>query len=284
MVDRAYGVKQSDFTAQTSILPGSYLGFFANGYNYKITYDNFLSGLGVTGSIAQDGAVTGTPVLDIQGTVNLIRNLEDGAGIVTNVSAENGITIAHNFTVDTTGEPLMQDIADPSPTFVSLVAGAGINLTTSGTTIEIESEEATKATRGQVSMQGNGTATTIAGTSTPALVAGTWTVYGDNLQMTGTTAGRLTYTGATVQHLRFYAAITIQPSANNNQQISLYLAKNGSVISESRIEANVSHGSVVAMSTSWQNDMSANDYVEVYVQNATSTTTLIVSRAVLSVH
>jgi len=99
MVDRAYGVKQSDFTQQTSIISGSFLGFFANGYNYKISYDNFLGGLGVTGSIAQDGASTGTPVLDIQGTVNLIRNIEDGSGIVTNVSPENGITIAHNFFV-----------------------------------------------------------------------------------------------------------------------------------------------------------------------------------------
>ena len=83
MTDRAYGVKQSDFTQQNSILSGSYLGFFANGYNYKISYSNFLSGLGVTGTIVQDGAVSGTPVLDVQGTVNNIRNIEDGSGIVT---------------------------------------------------------------------------------------------------------------------------------------------------------------------------------------------------------
>lgn len=94
MVDRASGVKQSNFTAQTSIVSGSYIGFFANGYNYKISYDNFLSGLGVTGTIEQDGDVTGVPVLDVDGTINKIRNLEAGTGIAIEVSAENGITIS----------------------------------------------------------------------------------------------------------------------------------------------------------------------------------------------
>jgi hypothetical protein len=100
MVDRAYGVKQSNFTAQTSIVSGSYIGFFAGGYNYKITYDNFISGLGVTGTIVQDGAVTGVPVLDTQGTVNNIRNLEAGTGINIAVSAENGITISATQNAD----------------------------------------------------------------------------------------------------------------------------------------------------------------------------------------
>ena len=174
MVNRAEGVKQSDFTAQTSIPAGSYLGFFASGYNYKITYENFIGTLGVTGTIAQDGNVSATPVLDVQGTINYIRNIEDGYGIVANVSAENGITLSHNFTVDTTGEAIMQSPATASPTFVSIVGGLGITVTTVDATIVIEANEADSYAT--VTMHGNTTETVIASTATPVLVAGTWVV------------------------------------------------------------------------------------------------------------
>ena len=281
MSDRAYGVKQSDFTAQTSIPSGSFLGFFANGYNYKISYTNFLSGLGVTGTIVQDGAVTGTPVLDVQGTVNNIRNIEDGAGIVTNVSAENGIEIAHNFTVDTTGEPLMLNISDPSPTFVSLVAGNGIDLSTVGDTIEISAQQA--QLYGQVYMQGNSTATVVASTATAVLVAGTWTVDLSG-SFTGTTGGRLTYTGSETQVVRVSAALSLDPTSGSNQHISVYIAKNGTTIAGSRQEAHISHGADMNMSTTWQLSMANNDYIEVFVQNATATNNITVSRAVLSIH
>lgn len=281
MSDRAYGVKQSDFTAQTSIPSGSFLGFFANGYNYKISYTNFISGLGVTGTIVQDGAVTGTPVLDVQGTVNNIRNLEDGPGIVTNVSAENGIEISHNFTVDTTGEPLMQNISDPSPTFVSLVAGVGIDIATSGTTIEISNQLA--AIYGQVYMQGNSTATVIASTATPVKVAGTWTV-DIGSSFTGTTGGRLTYTGAETQVCRVETSLSLAPVSGANQHISVYLAKNGTTIAGSRQIAHISNGAEMNMSLTWQLSLATNDYIEVFVQNGTATNNITVSRAVLSIH
>lgn len=281
MSDRAYGVKQSDFTAQASIPSGSFLGFFANGYNYKISYTNFISGLGVTGTIVQDGAVTGTPVLDVQGTVNNIRNLEDGPGIVTNVSAENGIEISHNFTVDTTGEPLMQNISDPSPTFVSLVAGVGIDIATSGTTIEISNQLA--AIYGQVYMQGNSTATVIASTATPVKVAGTWTV-DIGSSFTGTTGGRLTYTGAETQVCRVETSLSLDPVSGANQHISVYLAKNGTTIAGSRQMAHISHGAEMNMSLTWQLSLATNDYIEVFVQNGTATNNITVSRAVLSIH
>jgi hypothetical protein len=279
MADRAYGVKQSEFTAQTSILAGSYLGFFANGYNYKITYDNFLSGLGVTGSIAQDGAVTGTPVLDIQGTVNLIRNLEDGSGIVTNVSAENGITIAHNFTVNSTGEPLMQNIAAASPTFVSLVGGVGIAVTTSGQTIEIASTEA--ASYASVSMAGNATATTIASTATPVKVAGTFTLGDISAGWTGATDGKLTHTGQTGRHV-VNAIATLDASSGSNHKISLFIAKNGSIVS-TKMTDTISSGAPRALATFANIVLNQNDYLELYVRNESTTDGVIAVNAVLSV-
>ena len=279
MYERSYGVKQSDFTQQTSIISGSFLGFFANGYNYKISYDNFLGGLGVTGSIDEDGAVTGTPVLDIQGTVNYIRNLEDGSGIVTNVSAENGITIAHNFTVNTTGEPLMQDIASASPTFVSLVGGTGIAVTTSGDTIEISSTEA--ASFASVSMAGNATATVIASTATPVKVAGTFVVGDISTGWTATTNGRITHTGPTGRHI-VNAIATLDVASGSNHLISLFIAKNGAVIS-TKMTDTVSSGLPRAIATFANLVLNQNDYVELFVRNESTTTSVIAVNAVLSV-
>jgi len=279
MVDRAYGTKQSDFTAQTSILPGSFLGFFANGYNYKITYDNFLGGLGVTGTIQQDGAVTGTPVLDIQGVNNFIRNLEDGAGIVTNVSPDNGIEISHNFTVNSTGEPLMQNIAAASPTFVSLIGGTGIAVVTSGQTIEISSTS--EASYASVSMAANATATTIASTTVPVKAAGTFVVGDVSSGFTANTTGRITYTGQTSRHIA-NAVVTLDVASGNNRLLSVYIAKNGTVVS-TKMTDTVSAASPRAIATFFSGVLNQNDYLEIFVQNETTTDSVIAVNAVLSV-
>lgn len=279
MVDRAYGVKQSDFTAQTSIISGSFLGFFANGYNYKISYDNFLSGLGVTGTIAQDGAVTGTPVLDIQGVDNFIRNIEDGAGIVTNISPDNGIEIAHNFTVNSTGEPLMQNISAASPTLVSLIGGTGIAVATSGETIEISSTEA--ATYASVSVEGNATTTTISSTATPVKAVATFVVGDVSSGFTASTNGRITYTGQTSRHIA-NAIVTLNVSSGSNHAISVYIAKNGTVAS-TKMTDTISAGAPRAIATFFSGTLNQNDYLEIFVQNGSTTDSVIAVNAVLSV-
>ena len=283
MVERTYGVRQSDFEALTSITPGSYFGFFYNGYNYKITYANFISGLGVTGTIVQDGDITGTPVLDVSGTVNNIRNLENGTGIACSVSAQNGITVAHNFTVNATGSPLMLNTTALSPTFVSLVAGTGITLTAASSTITIANTTAVAQVRGQVYMQSNATATVIASTATPVLVAGTWTV-DLSTNATCTTAGRITYTGTTTQVLTINAALSLDPASGSNQNLQVYLYKNGSAIAGSRIESKVNNSEHLAVPLVYQISMATNDYIEIYVQNSTATNNITVSRAVLSIN
>jgi hypothetical protein len=123
------GRKKSNFPASPTTLAGANLDFFVQGVNYKITYENFIAGLGVTGTLEQEGNVLGTPVLDIQGTVNNIRNLENGAGVKASVSPEGGITLEHNFTADNSGLPILANPALASPTIRSLIAGDGITVT-----------------------------------------------------------------------------------------------------------------------------------------------------------
>jgi hypothetical protein len=137
--------------------------------------------------------------------------------------------------------------------------------------------------RGQVYMQGNSTATVIASTATPVLVAGTWTV-DLSTNATCTTAGRITYTGTTTQILKINAALSLDPASGSNQNLQVYLYKNGAAIAGSRMEAKINSGEHKEVSLVYQISMATNDYIEIYVQNSTATNNITVSRAVLSIN
>lgn len=278
MVERSYGVRQSEFVVQTSILAGSSFGFFNNGYNYQITYANFLNGLGVTGTISQVGDVTGVPVLDISGVNNYIRNLEEGSGISLNLSAEDGIEISHNFTIDSVGQPIVQNGGSASPTFVSIEAGTGIAVATTGTRVVISSTEALSFAT--VTMAGNSTATTIASTATPVKAAGTFVVGDVSTGYTASTNGRITYTGATSRHI-VNALATLDVSSGSNHKISLFIAKNGTVIS-TKMTDTISAGAPRALATFINLVLNQNDYLEVFVRNESTTDSVIAINVQLS--
>lgn len=129
MTNQARGRKTSGFPSSTTIPSDAKLSYISAGVNYQIPIANFESELGVTGTIVQDGDVTGVPVLDTQGTVNNIRNIEPGAGISASVSVGNGITLEHNFQVGSGGVPVLTGIANDSPMIGDIVAGDNITLT-----------------------------------------------------------------------------------------------------------------------------------------------------------
>lgn len=129
MTNRARGRKTSGFPSSTTIPSDAVISFISGGVNYQIPIGNFESELGVTGTIVQDGDVTGVPVLDTQGSVNNIRNIEPGAGIAASVSAENGITIEHNFQSGSGGVPVLTNAAASSPMIGDIIAGQNITVT-----------------------------------------------------------------------------------------------------------------------------------------------------------
>ena len=279
MVERSYGVRQSEFVQQTSILAGSSFGFFNNGYNYQITYANFLNGLGVTGTISQVGDVTGVPVLDISGVNNYIRNLEEGSGISLNLSAEDGIEISHNFTIDSVGEPIVQNGGAASPTFVSIEGGAGIAVDTTGTRVVISSTETLSFAT--ITMAGNSTATTIASTATAVKAAGTFVVGDVSSGFTAATSGRITHTGPQSRHV-INALVTLDAASGSNHLLSIFIAVNGSIVS-TKMTDTVSHGSPRAIATFINIVLDTDDYVEIFVRNESATTNVIAVNAVLSI-
>lgn len=277
MVDRAQGRKKSQFTQQSTVLANSYMDYFVNGTNYKIAYTDFVGGLGVTGTIVQEGAVTGTPVLDVDGTINNIRNLENGSGIVTNVSAENGITIAHNISYDTTGAPLFLNTTATSPVIASIVAGNGISVTSTDNYVTID--QVGIAEYANVTMHGNSTETVISSIATAVKVAGTFVV-GDEAGYTGDTTGRITHTGNTARHI-INAIISISVASGTNHRISMYIAKNGAVIPSTKTTATTSSGLYRSLATFANLELDDGDYVEIFVRNESTTDNLIVLDAII---
>lgn len=130
--------KISDFTAQSTFQSGDQLNIVRSSTNFKIDVSNLASFLGVTGTIQPVGSGSAIPVLEQpSATSNNIRGVESGSGILASISAQNGITLKHNFTFDKTGQALVVDETIASPVFKSIVAGSGISVGTSGNTIVV---------------------------------------------------------------------------------------------------------------------------------------------------
>lgn len=127
------------------------------------------------------------------------------------------------------------------------------------------------STKGFMYMLNNTTDTTIgvANVNTWVKATGT-TTSGTNSKFTHTT-NRLTYNGAFTSSFLVTLNATVR-SAGTNQSISIGVAKNGTIITESEgivrtATANVEHGG----STQAVLEMVANDYVELFVRNTSST-------------
>ncbi len=277
MAGNSQGRKKSEFIQQGTVLANSYLDYVVNGTNYKISYDNFVANLGVTGSIVQDGAVTGAPVLDVDGTVNRIRTIENGSGVLANVSAENGIKLSHNFVNDGTGTPLFLSTTADQPVFASLVAGNGIALTSTDNYVTIAQEGI--AEYANVHMHGNATETVIAATATPVKVAGTFIV-GDEAGYTGDTTGRITHTGNTARHI-INAIISMTVASGTNHTVSMYIALNGIVIPSTKTTTTTSSGLYRSLATFANLELDEGDYVEIFVRNESTTDNLIVLDAII---
>jgi hypothetical protein len=150
-------------------------------------------------------------------------------------------------------------------------------------------EIADSETDGLLAFTGNSTATVISTINTPVLVAGTWTVVEVN-QMTGTTAGRLTTDSERKNvHLPVDVALGVYPDGGGTKDVTAYVYVNGSKEAASATQFETTGSKPAYVSIPWQvvfnpADPSAPTFVEVYIENNTDTTNLIVSTAKLRVN
>lgn len=131
-----------------------------------------------------------------------------------------------------------------------------------------------------LSLNGNATVTTISVINTPVLVAGTWTCQRESL-LTCTTAGRATYDAERDIVLPIDVIATIDPVSDSD--VTVYVALNGSIISDSGIKTFVKSTDPQAISTMWQLNLSNGDFLEVFVENNTGTANITVTDAIFRV-
>ena len=126
------GVKKSNFTFLDDIPDNASFDFVSDGTNFSITKADFLAALGVTGTLSQLGDPLGTPILNIAGTDNQIRNLEAGSGINVSVSPNLGALIKHNFQAGVGGISVLSDITEASPVIRNITGISGVDVSLSG--------------------------------------------------------------------------------------------------------------------------------------------------------
>lgn len=90
------------------------------------------------------------------------------------------------------------------------------------------------------------------------------------------TSNRIKYIGTPDKHCEIRAVVSLTCSGSN-QVLGFKIAKNGVVIDTSSVRHTIGSGSeVIAISVSGYEDVSADDYFELFVTNETSTATITI--------
>jgi hypothetical protein len=134
--------------------------------------------------------------------------------------------------------------------------------------IECRGVQNTTAT-GNMTMSGNSTATTGLTQSVPAKVAGT-TSLNSISQKFSHSSNRLTYDGSLSRE--FQVTVVASLTSGNNKIIGLFVAKNGTTISESEMQTTTS-GTGRSESITCQTilELATSDYVEIFCSNESGT-------------
>jgi hypothetical protein len=133
------------------------------------------------------------------------------------------------------------------------------------------------STRGFLHMLDNTTATAITGTASYFKAAGTTTASSANSKFTSPSSNRLTYIGAFTQSFFVTVNCNVRTSVST-QTINIVIVKNGTNISESEMTILCAAGSTPSFGgTQAVIELTANDYIELFVRNTSSVNNVIVS-------
>lgn len=142
--------------------------------------------------------------------------------------------------------------------------------------------DSVRAPHGRVHMS-TPAATTIGTPGTFVKVAGTFALDSHFHLTTPDTTGRVTYNGTSPRHCHVVCSLSMT-CAGNNQDIAIRLAVNGNTDPATQARRKIGTGTDIG-STAIHGDalLNANDYIEVYVTNLTSTASITVQDCYLFV-
>lgn len=128
---------------------------------------------------------------------------------------------------------------------------------------------------GLLSFVSNATETVISSTGVPVIVNATWTVISFS-QFTGTTGGRLTYNAERDLPGPIDVACGLISAGGGAIDVQVCIALNGTAIAATCTPISISGSNPASLSIPWQLTLEENDFIEVFVQNDTNTTNIIV--------
>ena len=133
---------------------------------------------------------------------------------------------------------------------------------------------------------GNTTDTIITASSTNGAnavkIAGTW-VAGGLSKFTADATGRVTSKSERGVTVPIDVSVLIMSVGGGAVRAALYLAKNGTVIAAATTAADVSGSTSKNISFPWQESLSENEYLEIFVENQTNANDLLVENAIFRI-
>jgi hypothetical protein len=230
----------------------------------NLTFDGTIGTIGVSNSLFD--CTTGSTALILPSTLTVSRRFRVIYSSFIALSGETAISVDASATISS--ERYILDTVNFSGggTYI-----AGVTHTDNKALFVNCVGITNTSTKGFMYMLNNTTDTSIGVANANVWVKATGTTTsGTNSKFTHTT-NRLTYNGAFTNSFLVTLNATVR-SAGTSQSISIGVAKNGTIITESEgivrtATANVEHGG----STQAVLELVANDYVELYVRNTSST-------------
>jgi hypothetical protein len=136
--------------------------------------------------------------------------------------------------------------------------------------------------KGLLALISNATVTTML-QSTPTAIAGTWVVESAK-QFTATTAGILTALFERTIDITIVADVNIAPVSGTNKDLAVYLAVDGSVIPDSKIETQADANSPQSLSFHWSAEVTEGQTLQLFVENESDGNGVLVSSSHLHVN
>ncbi len=134
-----------------------------------------------------------------------------------------------------------------------------------------------------ISLNGNITETVISTINTPVMVMASWSDVRSS-QFTNLASGRSTYNGEKNATVPITFSFSLLGASGGDKQATAFIAINGVVISDSKVQLTMNSSKAGAGMCIWQKSLAGNDYIEVFVENNSDTTNIVVSDAVLRIN
>jgi hypothetical protein len=229
---------------------------------------------GTVGTVGVDNSIfvgTGSSgnILDILSTCTITRRFRLIYSSMVVFGATVGINVDASATIPTEGYILDTINFSAGGTYLS-----GVSYTDNKTRFVNSKGIENTAEIGNLYMLNNATATVISGSGVPTKVLGTTTPNAIN-QKFSHSDNRLTYTGGLIRD--FQVSVTTSLTSGNNNVIGVYVAKNGTILTESEMYGTTSSaGRAESISCQTILEMEENDYIEIWVENNTATQNITV--------